>query len=613
MMERLSPEFPLDTVVKEYRMRFVPGSRVAAICTALALLAGCGGGGAASGGLGGSTIPKQTNGATSAVRFAITVPQKTAATGRGPAYVSPATQSMTIAVLQGATNVLSQTVGLTPSSPGCTNSLASTLCTISLSLAAGSYTASITTYDGPNGTGNALSTAQSVAFTVTANQSNLVPLTLSGIPTALKVLSAGTNAVDVLAQDADGNYIVGAGAPTFTASASSGPAVATIVQPTASNPNRVAFVQASPVVPGTESFSITASYPAGESNACTQTGAVCTVASAVTATASAPMAVTANYGGDVLGYTLPFTSAAQTPTTSVALTNADYLAEDSSGNVFAASYAVSTTLLEIPAPYTAATVTNTLGGDNAEQIAVAPNGDVALANTSGSAGGSLYTPPYTGAPTAISNGLSAGSFAVAFDASNNAYFCNYSTTGTVSAFAPPYTGAPAAVVGLTSGCAGLTVSGSMLFVGESADVDIFSLPMTSSSTPIATLSNGISDVNRSAIDASGNLWVSNYNGGLSRKGSIEEFTKPFSTGEAPAVTINMPVGTSTSYDTWGIAFDSSGNLYVTNSFGGAANGGLLEFTPPITSASTPAVAIETANFNDLYDLVITPSALSVTP
>ena len=120
---------------------------------------------------------------------------------------------------------------------------------------------------------------------MTSNQSTLGPLTLSGLPTAIQVLNAGTNAVDVLAQDADGNFIVGAGAPTFTASASSGPAVATIVQPTASNPNRVSFVQASHSVPGRENFSITASYPAGESNACTQTGAVCTLPSAIAATA----------------------------------------------------------------------------------------------------------------------------------------------------------------------------------------------------------------------------------------------------------------------------------------------------------------------------------------
>ncbi len=108
---------------------------------------------------------------------------------------------------------------------------------------------------------------------------------LSGIPTAINVSSAGTNTVNVLAQEADGNFIVGASAPTFTASASSGPAVATIVQPTASNPNRVSFVQASHSVPGRENFSITASYPAGESNACTQTGAVCTLPSAIAATA----------------------------------------------------------------------------------------------------------------------------------------------------------------------------------------------------------------------------------------------------------------------------------------------------------------------------------------
>ena len=588
-------------------MRFFPDSRLIVFSAALLLLAGCGGG-AASGGLG-STLPKQTNGATGSVRFAITVPPKTASSGRSPAYVSLATQSMTIAVLQGTTNVLNQTVGLTSSSTGCTSSAASTTCTLELSLNAGSYTASITTYDGANGTGNALSTAQSVAFTVTANQSTLVPLTLSGIPTAIQVSSAGTNAVDVVAQDADGNFIVGAGAPTFTASASSGPALATIVQPTASHPNLISFVQASPTVSGTETFAVAASYPAGESNACTQTGAVCSLSSAMTAKIPAPMAMVANQSHNtVLGYTLPLTSATQSPAVSIGLNNPEYLAEDASGNVFAANLGGPTIVLEIPPPYTAATVTNSLGNNDALQMALAPNGDLALANVGD---GSLYAPPYTAAPTALSNGLSSP-YGVAFDASNNLYFGNNGAV-TLAMLAPPYTGAPT-TVSLSSYADGLTVSGTTLFVGENADVDIFSLPLTASSTPIATLSRGISRVFRSAVDARGNLWVANQHGGASNEGSIEEFTKPFSTGEIPAVRISMPVGGgSTSYNPWGIAFDAAGNLYVTNTYGGTGNGGLLEFSPPITSASKPTVAIETANLYNLYDLVITRPPLSVTP
>ncbi len=609
MMERLSPEAPLDTDAKEYRMRFVPGSRVAAICTALALLAGCGGGGAASGGLG-STIPKQTNGATSAVRFAITVPPKTTATGRSPAYVSPATQSMTIAVLQGATNVLSQTVGLTPSSPGCTSSLASTVCTISLSLAAGSYTASITTYDGPNGTGNALSTAQSVAFTVTANQSNLVPLTLSGIPTAIKVLSAGTNAVNVLAQDADGNFIVGAGAPTFTASAGSGPAVATITQPTASRPNLISFAPVSPAVGGTEIINVTASYPAGETNACTLPGAVCVLLQAVTATLTPQYVLVANYSANqILGFTLPLTSSAQTPASIANLgISPRTLTEDAHGDIFSATYGNTTTLQELLAPYTSPSVTNNLGGSFTGQMTVTPSGDLVMANGNGNA--SLYTAPYSAAPTALPNGTSSSS-GVATDASGNLYFA-VSAAKTVVMLAPPYTG-PAITVSTNSYPAGLAIAGSTLFVGESTDVDVFSLPLTATSSPAATISSGVNGANRLAIDPSGNLWVANYNGGPTSKGSIEEFTKPFSTGEAPAVTINMPVGTSTSYDTWGIAFDATGNLYVTNVIGGANHGGLLEFQPPITSASSPSVAIEGSGFNYPYDLVITPQQFSVTP
>ena len=591
-------------------MRSVSGSRGAAFLAALALLAGCGGG-AGSGSLG-STIPKQTNGATGSVRFSIVVPQKTATSGRSPAYVSPATQSMTVTVYQGANNLGTATVGLTASSTGCTSSLASTTCTLTISsLNAGSYTGSITTYDGPNGTGNALSTAQNVAFTVTSNQSTLVPLTLSGIPTAIQVLSAGTNAVDVLAQDADGNFIVGAGAPTFTATASSGPAVVTVTQPTASQPNRISFVQASPVVYGTESFGVSASFPAGESNACTQSGAVCSLSSAVTAEAGAPMAAIANgYTNSVLGYTLPLTSATQAPAVSIALPSAHVLTMDSSGNLFAASSSSPATVLEIPAPYTAAKVTNSLGGRYSRQIAVAPNGDLALAN-GGSIGGSLYAPPYTAAPIGLVNGLSSP-FGVAFDASNNLYFANYSLSQ-VAILAPPYTGTPV-TVSTTSAPYGLSVSGGTLFVGESSDVDVFSLPLTGASTPIATLSNGIDRSFRTAVDASGNLWVANAFGGANLEGSIEEFTKPFSTGEAPAVTISMPIGgTSTSYYPLGIAFDSAGDLYVVNTYGGTNRGGLLEFSPPITSSSTPKYAIETSNLSSTYDIVITPPTFLVTP
>ncbi len=587
--------------------------RLVAIAGSFAFLSGCGG---SAGGSAPSLPAAQspTSAGKSAVRFSVVVPKSTASTGRSPAYVSPATQSMTISVLQGATPVLSESVGLTASSTGCTSSLASTTCTLQLSLAAGAYTASITTYDGPNGTGNALSTAQSVAFTVVANQNNVVSLTLSGIPTSIVVLSAGSDAVDVLAKDADGNFIVGAGAPTFTASQGSGPAVAAITQPSTSAPNRIAFAAASPVVDGTESINITASYPTGESNACTQSGAVCSLPSAVTVTQRGGTAMLANYSdGNVLGYSLPLTSSTQAPAETIPLGNAFLLTEDASGNVFAASYSNPATVIEIPPPYTNAVVTNSLGGNNPYQIAVAPNGDLALANTSGSPG-SLYPSPFsaTAAPTAISaSGLSTP-YGVAFDASNNLYLGNQGSADVVM-FAPPYSGTPVTVK-TTALPYSLTISGNTLVVGESTAIDVFSLPLTGASTPAATLTNGVSYVYGTALDASGNLWVANDGGGAKSEGSIEEFTKPFTTGEAPAVSISMPVGGgSTSYDPWGIGFDTSGNLYVTNVYGGGYDGGLLEFSPPITSSSTPAVAIEGTNLYDAYDLVITPPNFSVTP
>ncbi|HEY5340582.1 MAG TPA: hypothetical protein VIK27_06115, partial [Candidatus Aquilonibacter sp.] len=183
---------------------------------ALPLVSACGGGGSAASGLP-ATGPITAAGSRSKVTFTIAVPRPAASSQARPAYVSPATQSMTINVLQGGSSVVSQTVGLTASSTGCTSSLASVTCTLQLTLNAGSYTASITTYDAANATGNALSTAQNVAFTVTAGQNNLVPLSLSGIPTSVSVTAASSTSVDVVAKDADGNYIVGSGAPTYTA------------------------------------------------------------------------------------------------------------------------------------------------------------------------------------------------------------------------------------------------------------------------------------------------------------------------------------------------------------------------------------------------------------
>lgn len=603
-------------------MRLRPG--VFLLCVFGAALAGCGGGGGAAKG-GTSLLPPAAGGggqqtAKNHATFVVSVPRSTSAqsgTSR-PAYVSPATQSMTIAVFKGTTSVISETVGLTASSSGCTSSLANITCTLTLNLNAGSYTASITTYDGTNGTGNQLSTAQNIAFTVAANQNNLVPLSLSGIPTNIIAMAGKTaNSVYVIAEDADGNFIVGSGAPTFTASKASGSAVAAITQPTSTAPNTISFSQASPAVYGNETIAVTASYPSGQTNACSEAGAVCTLATPISVSYG-NIAFVANYDdSNLLGFTLPLSGSSQSPAYTITVGSYPYGlvgVNPTNGDVFSAGYESPYDFVSIAPPYTSP-VTNSLTGNDFDypegSIAAAPNGDVFVANYDNDSV-AMFTAPYTSAATQITSGVYYP-LAAAADANNNVYIANDESTGGITAFASPYS-SPFATVNTTSIPYSLAISGSTLVVGEANSIDVFSLPLSNGATPIATFTND--DVYGVAFDPSGNIWAAcEYScpGGYS-DGAVYEYPKSFSNGESPSVSLQMPTGGSySSYYPNALGFDASGNLYVLNEEGGSYDGGLLEYSGTITSSSTPAAGTETSAFYEPWGMAIAPPQLVVTP
>ncbi|HTV93223.1 MAG TPA: hypothetical protein VMG98_10940 [Verrucomicrobiae bacterium] len=594
---------------------------------AFVAVAGCGGGGkGAAPGLPAvaplATASAPATAAKSRASFVITIPRATPTPlgAQRPAYVSPATQSMTISVLQGSTSVISQTVGLTASSSGCTSSLANITCTLTLDLSAGSYTASITTYDGASGSGNALSTAQNVSFTVVANQNNVVPLGLSGIPTKIIALAGNTaNSVYVLAEDADGNFIVGSGAPTLTATKASGSAVASITQPTSTAPNTILFSPASPAVYGTETVSVTASYPSGQTNGCASPGAVCALATPISVTNSDGTAFIAGYEtNSTFGFSLPLTSNTQSPSVTFGGLGYPYggVAVSSSGTLFTWGYSAGSFVVSSP-PYTAASVTNpnSTNGlvESYYQGAVAPNGDVFIPEFPTSAGAlAVMSPPYTGAATTITTGID-GIYGVAADSNSNAYAAN-ATSGDVTVYASPYTSVSATLT-VTSAPDGIYVSGSKLYVLENGFIDVFNLPVTSSSTPAATLTMSGYSYSAAAVDSKGNLWVGCYQdcGTTSVSvpgyfGAVYEFTTPFSNGQTPSVTLTMPASGFSSEEPTGIGFDPSGNLYVLN-----YTGGLLEYSPPITAGSTPAYGIETSSFLYPFGMAIAPRSFAVTP
>jgi virginiamycin B lyase len=286
-----------------------------------AIVAGCAGDG-------GSLPNATTNGATTTMMQAARSKHKVKATIRiaipkrkarrrklRPDYISPATQSIAIVVTPNSGGApTNYYIDLTPATnPNCTASLVSPLiCTVSLSLAPGKYVASFTTYDGltqgTNGppSGNALSANQNVPVTIAAGSANSIDVVLDGVPTSVAFvpsvasgiggsMSAGfaapkcglsASAVSVIGIDADGNYILGPGAPTpaLTVPASSPVTVAT---PSPGSPNLFKLTTATiPPSPVTLTASVT---PAAQSGGVAQTAQIslsfngnCTIAGNVT-------------------------------------------------------------------------------------------------------------------------------------------------------------------------------------------------------------------------------------------------------------------------------------------------------------------------------------------
>jgi hypothetical protein len=232
----------------------MPSVRARAFCASFVFVfaAGCGGGGRA--------LPHDVAGgaaaAASTERITIVIPRAGATPGgkgRRPAYISPAAQSVSVSVTaHGSTTPVAgfpQVAGLTPTSTGCSSTLAGTQCTLNIALLPGSYDVSLTIYDRPDATGNLLSVAQSVPFTVLAGQSNVLAVTLGGVVASVVILSLaaagyalppnGSVSVSVFGVDRDGNIILGAGAPAV-ALTSSDPSKVSVGSPTAAAPN--AFV-----------------------------------------------------------------------------------------------------------------------------------------------------------------------------------------------------------------------------------------------------------------------------------------------------------------------------------------------------------------------------------
>jgi sugar lactone lactonase YvrE len=157
---------------------------------------------------------------------------------------------------------------------------------------------------------------------------------------------------------------------------------------------------------------------------------------------------------------------------------------------------------------------------------------------------------------------------VAFDSSGNLWVAD-SNDNRVLEFKPPFSNGMAASVVL--GQPSLT------------------------STITYTTASGLNFPSSVAFDSSGNLWVAD--GGNNR---ILEYKAPFGTGMSASLVIgqaNLTVGASAStqagFDSPGsIAFDSSGNLWVADTF----NNRVLEFASPFANGMQATVVFGQASF-----------------
>ncbi|MGD1066335.1 MAG: hypothetical protein ABR975_05920 [Vulcanimicrobiaceae bacterium] len=551
---------------------------------ALALTAGCAGGGRAlPAGPPGSAAPTGTT--RGPARFMIVVPKATssaASSRRSPRYVSPATQSIAVAITTdpGGTSVVNETAGLTPTSNGCSSTLASTICTLSIALGPGSYNAAISTYDGASGTGNELSQGQLVDFTIAEGEANAITLTLSGIPAALKV-AGETQAVQgsqgvgftlqgaaaqkfiVEALDPDGNIIVGPGAPTFTAALASGSGFA-IANPASTTPNTLILTP--PTTSGqNEIFTLTAAY--GDST-CSVSGAVCTTSFSVTS--HLQTLFVANNGGSTVSVYAPPYSGAHT-SVSNGVGNPDALALNAAGDLFVANNNGTVgTVTEYAPPYTGApAVTISSADPNFSPIALAmtSGGDLMIADNVDNAV-TEYVPPYSGAATTtITANLNSPS-ALVVNSAGNLFVMNQGSNN-VKEYASPYTGSPTTISGGLNDPQQMAIasSGELFLSNGNSTLAAFTPPYSGSA---ATNSQDLDAPAGLAADVYGDVFVASE-----FSNAVLEYAAPY-TG-APIANITNSVNAPRS-----VTLDDAGNLFVANE----GNFTVTEYAPPYTGSPT---------------------------
>jgi hypothetical protein len=216
----------------------------------------------------------------------------------------------------------------------------------------------------------------------------------------------------------------------------------------------------------------------------------------------------------------------------------------------------------------------------------------------------------------------AGPSGLAFDSAGDLWMTNYDgpiveyTAAQLKASGSPtpavlISGTAARAWGLTFDNAGNLWAGGYDEGSNLVEYSANQLTASGSPTPAVTIS-GISEPVAPTFDASGNLWVTSFDGQ-----AVDKFTPAqLTTSGSPTPAVQISGANTTFSDPTAIAFDTAGDLWVPNYTGNS----LVEFTPnQLTSTGDPTPADTLAGGDTTIDgaiqvLLNQPAAVtSVTP
>ncbi|MBV8374038.1 MAG: hypothetical protein JO302_00880 [Candidatus Eremiobacteraeota bacterium] len=549
-------------------------SRSLAALFACAFIAGCSGGQ--------NPIPSRgtANGRHSTFTLRIHIPKRNPHHALGsarPNYVSPATQGMTVAI--SGPQSLNATVGLTPTSTGCSSGLTGTTCQLTIALApcavTNCYLATIATYDDVSCTRSScsippgaheLSAAQSVPFTIVTGQNNVANLTLGGIPATIAVTpvhpgyingdarrlqlwGAAPQKVAAIALDADGNAIVGPGAPAISASSSSATLNVTPDKAPSSTFVLEAATRGSPpaVTPGSVDLSITATPPSDSGGSPLPITVPVAIAHSAVYVALSSNAINVYYDGNT-----SMTPNLQIAGASTNIDDINQLAVDGNGTLYVTQgVPLDGTVLEFPAgthgnvapSVTIAGAATTLS--TAYGIAVGPNGAFYVSSFAETV--TEFAQGASGNATPIATIGTGSLFApecIALDSAGTLYVADDDVGGVLefpagsSGSAPPAT----TISGTNPNfdqplCLAVDGSGALYVSDMTPQIAKFALGATGNAVPVARITGSLTNLTGPvfalAVDAAGTI----YAGTSTTPGAIDEFSAGANGNVSPAATI----------------------------------------------------------------------------